>query len=97
MLVEMPLTRYAGSNFIEPALPLFPFGIVIALLPHLDRGEHAHDLFFADFERPAEGVMRSAVGPGGFKEVPVAQKQAGGLGSADALAAAISNGGSAAL
>ena len=52
---------HAFGNVIQPALPLRPFRLVVALGPRLDRGQHAHDLFFANLERSSEGVMRRAV------------------------------------
>ncbi len=69
-----------------------PLGFVVSLDPGFDGGEHAHDFFFADFHGAAEGVVGSAVGPGGLEEGFVAEEEASGLRPADALATAVGDG-----
>ncbi len=88
---------HAGGDVVEPCFPLGPLRLVIALDPHLHGGEHPHDLFFADFHGASESVVRRTVDPGSLKQTLVAEKKAGGLRSADALAAAVGDGMGAAL
>ena len=83
---------HAGGDVVEPGFPLRPFGLVVALDPHLHGGQHAHDFFFADFHGASEGVVRRAVDPGSLQQALVAEQQAGGLRTADALAAAVGHG-----
>ncbi len=75
----------------------FRFGRVVALHPHLDSRQHAHDFLLADFQGAAEGMVRRAVGPRRLEQVSFAKQEARRLRAADALAAAVGNGRGAAL
>src|SRR5689334_2677934 len=76
---------------VEPRFPTSPFGLVVTLGPHLDGGEHAHDLFLADLERASESMMRRAVDPRGLQQGLVADHQARALRSTEALATAVAD------
>ena len=70
---------------------------MVTLFPGFHCGQHAHDLFLANFERASIGVMRRAVQPCRFEQRLLAEKQAGGLRSPDTLTAAVTHGSSSAL
>src|SRR5690349_18244888 len=62
---------------------------MVALWPCFHRRKHAHDLFLANLEGPAESVMRSAVCPCGLQQAFVADQQSRGLWASNAFAATV--------
>ena len=74
---------------LEPTVPGTQLLGMIALRPHLDGRDHAHDLFAPDLEAAAEAMMRSAANPRRLRQILAADQETGALRSAQALAAAV--------
>ena len=97
--VRLASPRWSRRRSSRPAVamwsshdsPPLPFGLVVALDPHLDRHQHADRFFLADLHRPGVAVMRRAVDPRGLHQILAAEQQARGLRTAQALAAAVAD------
>src|SRR5262249_17284432 len=56
----------ARGDIIEPRNPHGHLGLVVALHPHLDRGEHAYRLLLTELHRAAVAMMRGTAHPCGL-------------------------------
>ena len=79
----------AVRDGLHPLRPRLVFLLVVALHPHLDRGQQPENLLFADLHGAAVAVVRRARNPRGLQQVLAAENQPGALRSAQALAAAV--------
>src|SRR5262249_21689948 len=81
--------RDLSRDVIKLPMPVAIFGVMVACFPSFHCSQHAHNFFFTDLKRSAEGVVGSAIGPSCLKKFLITEEKACSLRSSDAFATTV--------
>src|SRR5690606_12447880 len=78
-----------ARHLLQPIPFLFPFSLMVPLVPHFYGCQHPHNVLFVDFQRSSVSMMGSTVQKGCVAQILAAKEKPGALRSPQGLTSAV--------